>query len=323
MDKGGTFRLAYAFSDDGGATFKKPELGVFDYKASKNNNLVMAGVQGATVFRNRPDAPAAEKYCLYHTGTDQVRANVAFVSPDGIRWAPTGRVPFLDHKIDPRLTLDAQNVIFWDTRLQKYVCYPRCNIPAQGLGIVRKFGRAESKTFGDFGGFAIVLEPDGKDPAGFDWYETAAIQYPFAADAYFMFPAAFHHTPPTQAHVGPIDLRFAVSRDGIRWARPDRRPLIPLGREGDWDSGMLYPSLGLSRHKDDLSLYYTAYDYLHGTGKGGALGGVVTRAIYRLDGFMSADAAYEGGEFTTPALVFDGDRLGISKYRANCRSSTP
>src|SRR5262249_44839809 len=109
--------LAYAFSDDGGATFKKPELGVIEYQGSKANNLIMPGVQGGTVFRNRPGAPAAEKYCLYHTGTDQVRANVAFVSPDGIRWTPTGRVPFLDQKIDPRLTLDAQNVIFWDTRL--------------------------------------------------------------------------------------------------------------------------------------------------------------------------------------------------------------
>jgi hypothetical protein len=75
---------------------------------------------------------------------------------------------------------------------------------------------------------------------------------------------------------------------------------------------MLYPGLGLSRHKDELSLYYTAYDFLHGTGKPGALGGVVTRALYRLDGFMSVDAAYEGGEFTTPRLVFDGDRLEIN-----------
>src|SRR5262249_19072509 len=102
--------------------------------------------------------------------------------------------------------------------------------------------------------------------------------------------------------------------------QPGRHPLDtpgppttdPQGIDGEWDSGMLYPGLGLSRHKDELSLYHTAYDHLHGTGKPEVLGGVITQAIYRLDGFMSADAEYEGGEFTTPALVFEGDRLEIN-----------
>ena len=44
----------------------------------------------------------------------------------------------------------------------------------------------------------------------------------------------------------------------------------------------------------------------------GYLGGTITRAIYRHDGFVSVDATYDGGEFTTPPLVFGGDRLEIN-----------
>ena len=36
---------------------------------------------------------------------------------------------------------------------------------------------------------------------------------------------------------------------------------------------------------------------------------ITARAIFRLDGFVSADAAYSGGEFTTPLLTFSGSQL--------------
>src|SRR5439155_542207 len=67
------------------------------------------------------------------------------------------------------------------------------------------------------------------------------------------------------------------------------------------------------RRANELSLYYTAYDVTHGGyAKRDNLGGVITRALYRLDGFMSAEAGYEGGEFTTPLLTFSGDRLELN-----------
>ena len=34
--------------------------------------------------------------------------------------------------------------------------------------------------------------------------------------------------------------------------------------------------------------------------------------VQRLDGFVSADADYAGGELTTPPIVFDGDRLELN-----------
>ncbi|PYV09244.1 MAG: hypothetical protein DMG07_23705, partial [Acidobacteria bacterium] len=305
-DRDGSTGVAYAYSTDGGATWVKPELGVVDFAGSSRNNLVLTGIHGMHVALNRPDAPAGERYLLFAG-----KPNRAYVSPDGIRWTPSGKAPFLDPVMNERLTLDSQNVIFWDTRLGRYVAYPRFNIPTtRGTGgIARQFGRAESKVFGDFGKFQIVFVADESDPVDFDWYTTAAIQYPYAAEAYFMFPAAYHHTPPPPKNDGPLDIQFACSRDGVRWLRPDRRPIISLGFDGAWNGGSLYAGYGLSRRANELSLYYTAYDVTHGGyAKRDNLGGVITRALYRLDGFMSAEAGYEGGEFTTPLLTFSGDR---------------
>jgi hypothetical protein len=42
------------------------------------------------------------------------------------------------------------------------------------------------------------------------------------------------------------------------------------------------------------------------------VGGTFTRAIYRLDGFMSLDAGYDGGQFVTPPLVYTGDHLELN-----------
>jgi hypothetical protein len=302
--------VAYAYSTDGGATFVKPELGVVEFDGSTRNNLVLRGIHAMHVAPNRPGAPPSERYILYAG-----KPNRAFVSPDGIRWTPSGSEPFLDTATYEHMTLDSQNVVFWDTRFGKYVLYARFNLPNnRGTSRIRRtFWRAESAIFGDFGPFAEVFAPDARDPVEFDWYTTAALQYTDAADAYFMWPAAYHHSPPPPTNDGPLDIQFASSRNGIHWHRPDRRPVIRLGGDGAWNGGSLYAGYGLTRHGDELSLYYTAYDATHAAYKTlDHIGGVITRAIYRLDGFMSLDAGYEVGEFTTPPLVFDGSRLELN-----------
>ena len=192
-DRRGMDGVAYAYSDDGGATWTKPKLGIIEYQGSRENNLVLTGIHGMHVFLNRPDAPDDERYCMY-VG----KPNRVYVSADGLRWKKYGKIPFLDKETNSRLTLDSQNVIFWDRRIEKYVAYPRFNVRTKlgTAGINRRFGHAASEILGDFGKFEIVLQRDDRDPIDFDFYTTAAIRYPFAADAYYMLPAAYHHTPP-------------------------------------------------------------------------------------------------------------------------------
>jgi hypothetical protein len=66
---------------------------------------------------------------------------------------------------------------------------------------------------------------------------------------------------------------------------------------------------------DELWIYYTGKNDDHSDRvdpKAGKRMTGVTRAILRLDGFVSADAAYTGGSLTTPPIVFEGNRLELN-----------
>ena len=61
----------------------------------------------------------------------------------------------------------------------------------------------------------------GNKPA-LDYYTSTVTKYPWAQDAYFMFPQAYFHYLPGQlaefakecpVNAGPLDTRFAASRD--------------------------------------------------------------------------------------------------------------
>lgn len=48
----------------------------------------------------------------------------------------------------------------------------------------------------------------------------------------------------------------------------------------------------------------------------------ISRAIMRLDGFISADAPYEGGQLATPSIRFEGSGLELNLDTAGrCWSS--
>ena len=306
----GAWNLAYAYSTDDGATFIKPKLGVIEFAGSTANNLVLDNSLGAHVFPMGPGSPKSEKYGLFihirangNNWRGREDFNSAFVSRDGIHWTPKGDVPFWKREGD--LHLDTQNVIFWDTRLKQYVAFPRLFNGEIG----RAVGRSESDTFGSFSKPTRALVRDAEDK-GLQFYTSAAVQYPFAADAYFAFPAMLN------GESGPVDIQFAASRDGVKWIRPDRRPIIHAGfdrsgKEIPYEQGSLYAGYGLTRTGNEISLYYTTQPGRH-VYPPPPESGIVTRAIYRLDGFMSVNAGELVGQFTTPAIVFEGNRLEIN-----------
>ena len=311
-DQAGTWSMAYAYSDDGGNSFVKPNLGVIDYQGSTANNLVLTGGLGHTVFLMGPEAPASEKYgCLRHVDGGwpdyTPDTNRLFVSPDGLNWTPKGIVPFLyEGGIQPT---DSQNVTFWDTRLEKYVCYPR--LFASSLG-GRAVGRYEGDTLESFPRepSPVVLQTD-PDADNHELYTSAIVQYPYADDAYYAFPAMF------AGGSSYVYVRFNASRDGIDWPRTGDMPVViaeGFNHDGNtipMEDGSIYAGYGLTRQGDEVSLYYT-------TLPGGHVyppppnSGIITRATYRLDGFMSVDAGVTSGQFTTPVMQLDSDQLAIN-----------
>jgi len=341
--------ICYATSQDG-IRWEKPDLGLVEYRGSRQNNIVFGhgangvilGQDGGMVFLD-PNAPAQERFrmvCRFGPEGEGLRV---YSSGDGVHWKLT-HPSVVTYRPEPKgHHLDSQNVMFWDEARKQYVAYVRFNRPER-LGRARTIARGESDHLGGFPAvqdMQVVFQPDGQDlqeagrPA-VDFYMSAAIKYPWAENAYFMFPTAYYHysgllpefNKEVPANAGPLDTQFAASRDGIRWERFDRRPFVPLGMKGEFDWGCARVFWGLvpDTAGREMYLYYRGGDWLHGwdrdernkrilTAQGlGATQNIacISRLIARRDGFTSVRAAYTGGEFTTPPLVFRGNGLRLN-----------
>jgi len=289
-------RYAYAESADG-IHWEKPNLGLVEYQGSTDNNLIFDGLDGKTThgacFFKDPTAPPAERYKTLFLSAHGVAGGY---SPDGLHWKAYAQDPIL------AVPSDTQQVGFWDSRLGKYVAY--CRLWTRG----RTIGRSESPDFTRFPLAEEVLSCDAQDPPDTDLYNSAALQYPYAANAYFLFTSFYDH---------PSDhlwIQLATSRDGIVWRRPERVPFVPLGEPGEFDCGHLYMGVGLLRVGDELWHYYQSYPHTHNQQipQNVKSGGTYSRLIVRLDGYVSADAGPEGGWFETPPLTFTGRRLELN-----------
>lgn len=343
--------MCYARSRDG-ITWEKPKLGLVEVDGSKDNNIVLghgaggaddAG-QGGMVFED-PTAPPDQRFRMAIRASDPGTDVHLYSSPDGIHWKLTHRSVLTFTEPDKRHHLDSQNVIFWDDRIGKYVAYMRRNIHTHGSQ-GRNIARSESPTLNGFlqaQDAPVVLGPNDQDPllgdyAVVDYYTSAAIKYPWAQDAYYMFPAAyFHYVPgelsefPTEAPInaGCLDTQVAASRDGITWQRFGRQSFVRLGFRGAFDSmgARVFYGLVPSVDGQEMYMYYLGTDRTHGWGRENSNNNalltqaglqppkgvsIISRLVLRRDGFVSARAAYTGGEFTTPLLSFRGRQLVLN-----------
>ena len=344
--------ICYATSKDG-IKWTKPNLGLIAYKGSKENNIVLGhgaggnllGQDGMMVFID-PNAPAGERFrmvCRFgNDNLDGIHSINLFSSGDGIHWKSTHPAIVTYRPETKGHHLDSQNVMFWDDAKKKYVAYVRRNIkdpPPQG----RAIARAESDHLGDFPmvqDMQFVVKPDAPDAAHggavVDYYNSAAMRYPWADDAYFMFPQAYYHYTPAlrdfgkarPVNAGSLDTQFLASRDGIKWERYDRQPFIPIGMRGEPDcysARMIYGVVPDVSGRE-MFFYYRASDWLHGWDRNESNKKILTeaglgatqdvtflsRVALRRDGFVSVNADYRGGEFTTPPLKFSGNSLKLN-----------
>ncbi len=310
IDSQGGRWLCYATSADG-IHWDKPALGIVEYQGSKDNNIVFPVEKkdhepGCVFIDANPNCPPDQRYkmvCSY-AGPGGFGTYV-FFSADGLHWLPLSDKPSFRGS-------DTGNVAFWDDRLGRYLAYIRMWNPW------RTVGRCETDDLRDFGPEQQVFACDEQDPPDLDLYTNAAIKYPYAENAYFIFPSAYHHYPEPPAskysNDGPLDIRLAVSHDGVLFAYVDRRPFVPLGLAGTFDDSTAYMTTGLLRAGNELFMYYEGADFTHGaySTENDKFKSVISRLVLRLDGFVSADAAYGGGSLTTVPITFTGSRLELN-----------
>jgi hypothetical protein len=316
--------LCLAVSKDG-IHFDKPQLGIVPFAGRNDTNIVWPPARvpshepGNVFIDTHPRCPPEERYKLvYCYGSEGL---YVAVSPDGLHWKPYEKPSFRPS--------DTTNTAFFDDRIGRYVGWVRINGPRG-----RSVGRCEFDDLRDWGPETLVFCNDDEDQryldrslfSGMDHYNGGVTKYAAAPDVYFGFPAAYYHFHPevfrhrgrggtrSPGNDGNIEVQLMTSRDGIHWVRPDRsRPFLPRGPEGSWDAGITYVTgaSSLLYRGDEVWLYYTAQPFTHGDyslAEKEALGSVM-RAVLRRDGFVSVDAGFAPGEFTTPPMVFDGREL--------------
>ena len=343
---GQIMRTAYATSEDG-VSWDRPVLGLIEYNGSKNNNLVFGnktagyGIHSARVVHTPWEHDPQRRYKMLLTFVRHKPPRWGFgaaFSPDGIRW----RAHPKPVKVDYHKHYGSFNTVFFDTLLQRYVAYyqrrPQQQFPQPFMPSgARYMGRMESKDFVNWTDANYLAHgPDAEDPIGTDLFEPAPFQYADAAYVY-LNAAVWYDEYTDQTWV-----RLASSRDNLIWRWVgDRKPFIPNGPEGSWDSMMIHPMfVPPVILNDELYFYYTAKTTkerpYRGVGKNdGSLAKAghprgyedfclfsVGLAKLRRDGFVSLVAGVRTGSFTTQPIQFSGSVLQLNVDAATTIGAT-
>lgn len=328
-------RVCYAESEDG-LHFTKPELGLHEVDGSTANNVVLPGVIGGCSVWLDPKAPPEHRFKTQAKSYHPTRFPM-HSSPDGRHWQLFA---------EPALSgpTDTQTIIFWDPARERYVMYTREWVRSD-TERYRAVRRLESDDLQQWDSESVVFDPDETDRATYDtpdisppvdYYGATVFKYPLAEQdeaaapddrVYIMLAQAFWHFTDKgyDGVIGPFvrDVRLAVSRDGKTFHRAGgRNPFLRPGPAGSFDSKGVWALPHPIQMGDELWIYYVGTNQDRTSRPtdsridpeapdGDRLGGI-SRAVMRLDGFVSADAPYDGGEFVTPLIRFAGGRLELN-----------
>lgn len=318
--------VGYAESLDG-IHFHKPNVRIYQVEGSQNNNVVLPSIIGGTSVWIDPIAPKEHRYKtqakVYPSGKFHMHS-----SPDGIHWN-------LYSEIDPRGAYDTQTIIFWDQN--QHLSYSRYFIEKKenDSRIYRRRGvrRSILKDYKFLEDTDVVLWPDMTDlqthtensqfnPV--DYYGATVFPYSETQGLYIMLAQAFWHWDATTEYQGTPppgtrDIRLAISRDGINFKRVgERKAFISPGLLGRFDSKQIWVMPNPIIMGDEIWFYYCGINWDRAgrtdpMAPQGEKQSAITRAVLRLDGFISMDAPYDQwGEIVTQPLIFEGNNLEIN-----------
>lgn len=307
------YTVSYAESRDG-IHWRRPELGLFEFRGSKRNNIVWMGV-GTSNFcpfvDMNPNCLAAEKYKA--VGSDDVPYKLhGFVSPDGLHWKRVQDAPIFKEG-----TFDSQNLVFWDSQRQQYAAYFRY-FSGKDYNGYRLIGTATSP---DFLHWSKRQAVNFDLPAKMHLYTNQILPYFRAPHLYFGFPTRYTERKKTlhSQSLPPVEVRaqtaralarigtdltdglFITSRDGVNFHRWDEAFIRPGPQEGgQWMYGDNYQAWGLVETAaaepglpPEISLYAEENSW-----RGAARR--LRRHTLRLDGFVSLSAPLGSGFVPRP-----------------------
>ncbi len=318
--------VCYAESSDG-IHWTKPNLGLFKWEGSDDNNIIWMGTPETHNFApfidTHPNCPPEQRYKAVG-GTVTSKGLWTFQSADGIHWKRLSEGPVVT-----KGAFDSHNTAFWDAKRERYSMYVR-------FFSKQKFQGLRSIAFSHSEDFKTWSEPvalDYPDSPPQQMYTNQILPYYRAPHILFGFPTRYVAKPLTKhvQQLPPVELRttlievnqrvgtdlsdgvFMSSRDGLsfqRWNEAFLRPGPEL--EGRWIYGDNYQSYGLYETKSANSKASNVISMLFDEGAWRENACRLRRFSIRLDGFVSLNALYAGGRLTTKPLVFSGSQLTVN-----------
>lgn len=302
----------YAESRDG-ATWHKPNLGLFEIHGTRENNVILAGQAPfshnfAPFLDTRPGVPAAERFKALAGTSD--KGLFAFVSGDGLSWNKLRDTPVLTQG-----AFDSQNVAFWSESEQRYALFCR----TWTGGEFRGFRTVSRSTSTDFRNWSALIEMDFGDTPREHLYTSQTHPYFRAPHIYVALPMRFlpgrKVLTPDQARALGVDPGYAgdcaetvfmTSRGSNRYTRTFMEGFIRPGLDlGNWASRAGLTALGVvPTGPEEMSLFKQAH-YAQPSAH-------LLRSTLRTDGFVSVNAPYRGGQFWTKLFTFAGRELVLN-----------
>ncbi len=242
---------------------------------------------------------------------------IGWTSPDRIHWKRSD-------KILANFPMDGGLSLRYDERSGYYYAYCRIQgVPQEQFELVgsgvsedgifhRAIGLTRTKDFWNWPAPKLLIFPDGQDDPDLSFYGGDYFPYPGGDDLHCMLVQAYHHA------TDHMDSQLAVSRDGLIWQRPERKPIIPVGGPGTADSAMAQPwGSGIVELPDgSWGSLYGANPTLHNEPDSEAEGSrAIQWARWGPHRFCGLETKVEG-RFTIPTVTRTADQLRLN-YR--CR----
>jgi len=328
--------VCLAESSDG-ITWTKPNLGLVEYRGSKENNILFLpnpdepyASNFAPFLDNRPGVPGTERYKAVG-GTWHKGGMYVLASQDGIHWRKWREKPVFKNG-----AFDSQNIVFWSELEQRYVFFFRVFTAISDYSNLTKWSSAS-------GSYRTIAKTTSTDLVS--WTESQRMSfgetpleqfYTNHTHPYFRAPHFYVGMPmrfvpgrrflsdeklaalkvvPTYLNITTgnhkipnevSDTVLITSRGGYRYDRTFMEALVRPGtEEGNWVSRNGIAVTGVIQTGPTEMSFFVGQHYAQPTA-------YLKRFVLRLDGFASVNAPYSGGEMVTKPIVAGGKDLVLN-----------
>lgn len=292
-----------------GIHFTRPKLGLIEAGGTRDNNVIWRGVEShnfSPFLDANPKVKSEERYKAlggvkqpgknWHQG-ETPGGLYAFTSADGIHWKKMRDTPVIT-----KGAFDSQNLAFWDTTRDHYVCFSRI--------FSNKVRAVQSNTSGDFLTWTDGVPHRYAEGVPMEhFYTSATVPCPTAPHLFLSFPKRYvTNRKKVPAHVadGVSDAVFMSSRDGVNWDRPFLEAWSRPGPDlKNWTDRNNMTANGIVvTGEDEWSLYISEH-YRYDDHR-------IRRLTVRKQGFASMHGDAKGGAFTTKPMVVSGSKLHLN-----------